>query len=128
MKVRIKELTSRSNGWSDAKRKESLKQFITGWVNYFKLADIKSLLPKVDEWYRRRLRMVIWKRWKRIKTRLRNLIKLGIDKYKAWEYANTRKGYWHTANSFILTKTITNERLKQAGYIFFTDYYRKVMV
>jgi RNA-directed DNA polymerase len=128
MKVRIKELTSRSNGWSDVKRKESLKQFITGWVNYFKLADIKSLLPKVDEWYRRRLRMVIWKHWKRIKTRLRNLIKLGIDKYKAWEYANTRKGYWHIANSFILTKTITNERLKQAGYLFFTDYYRKVMV
>jgi group II intron reverse transcriptase/maturase len=126
MKERIKELTTRSNGWGDAKRKEALKQYITGWVNYFKLADMKSLLLQVDEWYRRRLRMVIWKQWKRIRTRLRNLIKLGIAKSKAWEYANTRKGYWRTANSPILNTSITSERLKQAGYMFFTEYFRKV--
>jgi len=126
MKERIKTLTSRSNGWGDARRKETLKQYITGWVNYFKLADMKTLLLQVDEWYRRRLRMVIWKHWKWIKTRLRNLIKLGIEKYKAWEYANTRKGYWRTAYSPILSRSITNDRLKQTGYIFFTDYYRKV--
>lgn len=126
MKARIKELTSRSNGWGDAKRKEKLREYITGWVNYFKLADMKNLLLQVDEWYRRRLRMVIWKQWKRIRTRLRNLIKLGIAKFKALEYANTRKGFWHIANSPILNTSITNERLKQAGYIFFTDYYRKV--
>ena len=127
MKDRIKELTSRSNGWGDARRKETLKQYITGWVNYFKLADMKTLLIQIDEWYRRRLRMVIWKQWKRIRTRLRNLIKLGIAKYKAWEYANTRKGYWRTAKSPILKTSITNERLKQAGYMFFTEYYRKVI-
>lgn len=126
MKAKIKELTSRSNGLGDARRKESLRRYITGWVNYFKLADMKGLLPKVDQWYRRRLRMIIWKQWKRIRTRGRNLIKLGIEKYKAWEYANTRKGYWHIANSPILTRSITNERLKQSGYIFFTDYHRKV--
>jgi group II intron reverse transcriptase/maturase len=126
MKARIKELTSRSNGWGDARRKETLRQYITGWVNYFKLADMKSLLPKVDEWYRRRLRMVIWKQWKRIRTRLRNLIKLGIEKDKAWEYANTRKSYWRTANSPILTRSISNDRLKHAGYIFFMDYFRIV--
>ncbi|RLA21735.1 MAG: group II intron reverse transcriptase/maturase [Gammaproteobacteria bacterium] len=126
LKERIKTLTSRSNGWGNAKRKEALRQYVTGWVNYFKLADMKTLLPRVDEWYRRRLRMIIWKQWKRIRTRLRNLIKLGIAKHKAWEYANTRKGYWRTAYSPILTRSITNDRLKQAGYIFFTDYYRKV--
>jgi len=126
MKERIKELTSRSNGWGDARRKETLRQYITGWVNYFKLADMKQLLLQVDEWYRRRLRMVIWKQWKRIRTRLRNLIKLGIAKYKAWEFANTRKGHWRIANSPIVNTSITNDRLKQAGYIFFTDFYRKV--
>lgn len=126
MRERIKELTSRSNGWGEERRKVSLKEYIIGWVNYFKLADMKSLLPKVDEWYRRRLRAVIWKRWKRIRTRGRNLIKLGIQKYKAWEFANTRKGYWRTANSPILNSSITNDRLQQAGYIFFTDYYRNV--
>jgi hypothetical protein len=70
--------------------------------------------------------MVIWKQWKRIKTKFTNLIKLGTGKSKAWEYANTRKGYWRTANSPILSTAITNERLKRAGYIFFTDYYLKV--
>lgn len=126
MKDRIKILTSRSNGMGDQERKEKLKQFITGWVNYFSLAEMKQLLLKTDEWFRRRVRMVIWKRWKKIKTRGRNLIKLGIKKYKAWEFANTRLGYWRIAKSPILSSTITNDRLKQAGYIFFSDYYRKV--
>jgi RNA-directed DNA polymerase len=128
MKRRIRTLTSRSNGWGYARRKEALRQYITGWVNYFKLADMKTLLERVDEWYRRRLRMVIWKQWKRIRTRGRYLMKLGIAKYKAWEWANTRQGYWHTANSYILSRTITNERLVRAGYCFFSDYYRAVRV
>ena len=80
MKERIRTLTSRSNGWGYARRKEALRQYITGWVNYFKLADMISLLSRVDKWYRRRLRMVIWKQWKRLRTRGRNLMKLGIVK------------------------------------------------
>ncbi len=128
MKARIKELTSRSNGWGNDRRKEALRQYITGWVQYFKLADMKALLAKTDEWYRRRLRMVIWKQWKRIKTKMANLIKLGVKKSKAYEWANTRKSYWHTANSFILNTTITTERLSKGGFIFLSDYYRKVRV
>jgi group II intron reverse transcriptase/maturase len=128
MKERIRTLTSRSNGWGYARRKEALRQYITGWVNYFKLADMQKLLIRVDRWYRRRLRMVIWKQWKRIRTRGRNLMKLGINKYKAWEWANTRKGYWHIANSYILSRTITNVRLRLAGYLFLSDYYRSVRV
>ena len=128
MKERIRTLTSRSNGWGYARRKKALRQYITGWVNYFKLADIKKLLINVDKWYRRRLRMVIWKLWKLNRTRWRNLIKLGINKYKAWEWANTRKGYWHTADSFILSRSVTSNRLSQAGYVFFSDYYCSVRV
>ena len=128
MREKLKELTSRSNGWGNERRKESLKQYIVGWVNYFKLANMKGLLIKTDEWYRRRLRMVIWKQWKRIRTKLKNLIKLGINKYKAREYANTRKGNWRAANSPILKRSVTNERLKEAGYVFLSDYYRKVRV
>jgi RNA-directed DNA polymerase len=128
MKTRIKELTSRSNGRGNERRKEALSQYIKGWVQYFKLADMRTLLEKTDEWYRRRLRMVIWKQWKRIKTRMTNLIKLGINKYKAYEWANTRKSYWHTANSYILSRTITNNRLRKAGYVFLLDYYESVRV
>lgn len=128
MKARLKELTSRSNGWGNARRKEALRQYITGWVNYFKLADMKNLLLRIDEWYRRRIRMVIWKQWKRIRTKLANLIKLGVKKSKAWEWANTRKSYWHTANSFILKTTITKAKLRQSGYVFLSDHYQKVRI
>ena len=128
MKAKIKKLTSRSNGWGNARRKETLRQYITGWVQYFKLADMDKLLLKVDQWYRRRLRMVIWKQWKRIKTKLTNLIKLGVKKSKAWEWANTRKSYWRIAGSYILSTAITNDRLREAGYVFLSEYYRKVRI
>ncbi len=68
MKARIKELTARSNGLGYDQLKLKLKQFITGWLNYFKLADMKNLLKATDQWLRRRIRMNIWKRWKRIPT------------------------------------------------------------
>jgi group II intron reverse transcriptase/maturase len=123
MRSKIRELTSRSNGWGYARRKEALKGFIMGWVNYFKLADMKMLMNETDEWYRRRLRMVFWKQWKRVGTKQANLIKLGVVKSKAWEYANTRKGYWHIANSWVLSTSVTNDRLREAGYTFLTDCY-----
>ena len=128
MKAKIKMLTSRSNGWGNERRKEALRHYIRGWVQYFKLADMNKLLLRIDMWYRRRLRMVIWKQWKRIRTKLAKLIRLGIPKSKAWEWANTRKSYWHTANSYILSRSITTDRLKKAGYIFLSDYYRLVRV
>lgn len=124
MKETLRVLTSRSNGWGNDKRKEKLKQFITGWVNYFKLADMMKYLLALDKWIRRRLRMVIWKQWKRVKTRLRNLIKLGIPKAKAYQFANTRKGYWRTAKSPILQTSICSDSLVRAGYTFLSVYYR----
>jgi group II intron reverse transcriptase/maturase len=123
MRSKIKELTSRSNGWGYARRKDALRQFITGWVNYFKHADMKSLLEETDEWYRRRLRTVFWKQWKRVRTRFANLKRLGTDAQKAWQFANTRKAYWRVAGSDILQKSVSNERLVKAGYIMLTDSY-----
>ena len=118
MKAHIKVLTSRSNGWGNERRKEALRQNIVGWVNYFKLADMKKLLKQVDEWYRRRLRMVIWKQWKRIKTKLTNLIKLGVKESKAWAWANSRKGYWHLANSslYLLRPSPQRDYVKQDSH------------
>jgi RNA-directed DNA polymerase len=124
MKETLLVLTSRSNGWGNDKRKEKLNQYTTGWVNYFKLADMKKYLKGLDSWLRRRLRMIIWKQWKRVRTRLRNLIKLGIPKIKAYQFANTRKGYWRTAASPFLHTAISSDSLVRAGYTFFSDCYR----
>jgi group II intron reverse transcriptase/maturase len=128
MKSRIKELTARSNGWGNERRAIELRQYIIGWINYFKLADIKTLLNRADEWMRRRIRMIYWKQWKKVKTRFSELKRLGIDKNKAWEYANTRKGYWRISKSPILSKSLDNQTLASRGYLFFSDYYRKVCI
>lgn len=126
MKAKIKELTSRSNGMGNADRAEKLRRYIIGWVNYFKIADMKKLLQSTDEWMRRRVRMVYWKQWKRVKTRFKMLQSFGTHKQKAWEHANTRKGYWRISNSPILSTTLGNNTIKGLGFLFFSDYYRQV--
>jgi RNA-directed DNA polymerase len=126
MRAKVKELTSRSNGMGNEQRAEKLRRYIKGWINYFKIADMKSLLKTVDEWMRRRIRMIYWKQWKRVRTRFDRLQSLGIQKQQAWEYANTRKGYWRISNSPILSKSLDNNTLKGLGFLFFSDYYRQV--
>ena len=117
MKARLKLLTSRSNGWGYAKRKQKLKEYIRGWIGYYHLAEMRHLLVKIDEWLRRRIRMCIWKDWKKVKTKVTNLIKCGINNGKAYEWGNTRKGFWRIADSFILHRAITKENLRKAGYV-----------
>ena len=115
LKDKLKRLTSRSWGVSTSYRVFKLKQLIIGWVNYFKIGQMKGICKELDKHLRFRLRMCIWKQWKRVRTRYKNLQKLGIPKGKAWEWANTRKGYARVACSFILHRAITNERLKKFG-------------
>ena len=61
MKAKLKELTSRSKGWGYAKLKDKLNRFINGWMNYFKLADMRNILQSTDEWLRHRIRSYVWK-------------------------------------------------------------------
>ncbi len=76
MKIKIRELTSRNNGWSYEYRKQRLTWYIRGWLNYFKFAGLKSRIKEWDGWLRHRIRMCIWKSWKRVRTRYRNLKKV----------------------------------------------------
>ena len=98
LKAKLKLLTERSNGWGNDYRKLKLKQQITGWVNYFKIAGMKTLLHNIDEWMRRRIRVLIWKQWKKTKTTYRNLRKFGIKHEDAYKDANTSNKYWRAAN------------------------------
>jgi RNA-directed DNA polymerase len=120
---KIREITGRSNGMGTLARKTRLNQVIRGWINYFKLADAKNLIRELDEWIRSRIRMVTWKRWKKVRTRFENLKRLGIKEEQAWMWANTRKGYWRTAHSPILSIALSNERLKRAGYLSLMECY-----
>jgi group II intron reverse transcriptase/maturase len=126
MKAKIRVLTSRSNGWGNDYRKLNVNHFITGWVQYFKLAGMKTRLQETDEWMRHRIRVLIFKQWKKPKTKYKNLRKLGISHSGAYKVANTSKGYWRAVEGVIVKTALTTERLRQAGYVFFSDYYQKV--
>ncbi|WP_335324169.1 group II intron maturase-specific domain-containing protein [Heliomicrobium modesticaldum] len=89
---------------------------------------MKQLLKDTDEWMRRRIRMIYWKQWKKVKTKYRELKRLGTNESKAWEFANTRKGYWRISNSPILNQSLNNQTLKKLGFLFFSDYYQQVCV
>ena len=124
MKKKIRELTDRNNGMSNAKREEKYQQFVRGWVNYFKLADMKKLLKETDEWARRRIRAVYWKQWKRVRTRYRILRKLKLEHWQAIKLANSRCGYWRMAE--MLNTILTKKIIAKLGYTPMLDYYRIV--
>ena len=126
MRKRVKELTSRRTVNDYERWKRELKRYVVGWVNYFKLADMKQLLTDTDEWMRRRIRMVFWKKWKRGRTRYKNLHKLGLNHNDAYMTANNRMGYWATVNTRTVKIALSNQRLEKAGFQLFLSYYKSV--
>ena len=115
-KDKIREITSRKQGRSIAVILSNLKRYTTGWLGYYAIADMKSHIQALNEWTRRRIRQIFWKQWKRVSAKFDNLKRLGIPKCKAWEWANSRLGYWRLSHSWVLTRTLTNEYLVSIGY------------
>ena len=123
---KLKDITSRSNAMSIDNKIIKLNQVIRGWINYFRIADMKSKMTEISEHLRHRLRMCIWKYWKKPKTKYKALRKLGISEYNSYMVANTRKGYYWVASTVVLHMAISNKRLKQKGLVFPLDHYLKV--
>ena len=124
MKDRIREITGRNKGWSNDYRRRKLAEYVRGWINYYRLADMKGLMTETDEWLRRRIRAMYWKQWKKVKTRYRNLRALKLEEWQVHQIANSRKGYWRTAQ--MLSVALTNKIIARLGYISMLDYYLKV--
>ena len=121
MRDKIRELTARNKGISNAEREKKYREYVRGWIEYFKLADMKGLLIKTDEWARRRIRAVYWKQWKRIRTKYRMLKALGLEEWRVQELAWSRKGYWRMAG--MLNSALTNKIIAKLGYTSMLDYY-----
>ena len=115
MKKKIREITSRKMPYPMEDRIQRVNQYVTGWCGYFALADTHSTFIELDGWIRRRLRMCLWKEWKKPKTRIRKLIKLGVPAWRAYEWGNSRKGYWRISKSPILHKTLGKSYWKSQG-------------
>ena len=123
IKEKMKDKTKRSDP-SDVKEKiKKMEATIRGWVNYFSIARAKKWMQKLDEMVRIRIRIGIWKQWKRPKTKISNLMKLGINKQKAYQWGNSSLGYCRIAHSPVLCTTLNNEYLQRLGYVGFYNYY-----
>lgn len=122
LKLKLKKLTSRRWSISLDERLEKIKKTIVGWTNYYKIGYWKDVARMVDAYVRFRLRMCIWKQWKKVNTKKKALISLGVPKREAWMLANSRKAYARCASSF-LNNVLTNKRLKERGLVFLLDQY-----
>ena len=98
-------------------------QLVRGWINYFYIADMKSLMKELDEWVRRHVRADYWRQWKRVRTRYRRLGQLGVTGWRLHEMANCRKGTWRAA--LMLNSVLTNEWVVNEGWISLLGYYLK---
>lgn len=115
-KEKLKRITKRNRGRSVEVIFQELDRVTRGWINYYGIASMKVFLSEINGWLRRRIRQYIWKQWKRVRTRFSRLRQLGTDKHQAWQWANTRKGYWRIASSGILHRTLTDKYLVSIGY------------
>ena len=127
LKRKLKDISRKTRPMSITERFQKLSEVWKGWVNNFRLANIHSKLKALDEWLRNRLRYCIWADWKKPERKRKNLIRLGVDKDRAYAFSRTRMGGWAVAQSPILGSTITLSRLRRKGYVSMLSYYRNTI-
>lgn len=116
-KRRIKELTGRSWRVSMEYRMLKLSQYMRGWTNYYGIAEYYRPIPLLDNWIRRRIRMCYWKQWRHPRTKIRNLLKLGVNKRYGILSGLSRKSYWHLSKSYATQAGMTNKWLEDTGLL-----------
>ncbi|NJP39423.1 group II intron maturase-specific domain-containing protein, partial [Alkalicoccus luteus] len=126
LKQKVRKLLSRKRPGAIREIIQECNDMVRGWIAYYGIARMKNAIIAISQWIRRRLRQLIWKRWKTVRTRYRSLMKLKIPKGTAWQWANTRKGYWRIAGSYVLHRAISKEALQQAGLLPIESFYRKM--
>lgn len=123
LKEKLKKLTNRSWSVSWEHRCTKLRQLIRGWINYYRIGQFKTICQRIDGWIRFRIRMYLWKKWKTVKNREKQLRKLGVNALQAKMWSNTRKSYARCASTFLQNK-VTKELLRRKGLPSMTDQYQ----
>lgn len=117
-KDKVKGITKKMRGTklTDSIRKE-LMPTTRGWANYFGLAEERGIFENLDGWIRRRIRDILWRQWKKPRTRYKRLIALGIKEHTAQKSAYSSKGPWRMARTQCMHKAVTNGAVETMGYI-----------
>jgi RNA-directed DNA polymerase len=116
-KRRVKLLTGRSWFVSMDYRFRKLAEYLRGWINYFGISEYYRPIPEIDQWLRRRLRMCYFKQWRRARTKVRELRKLGTSLHTAISVAISRKGPWRLSRTLATQTGMTNDWLKDQGLL-----------
>ena len=125
-KDKLRMLTSRSRCGSIAKAMKRIEISARGWLNYFGIADMKNNIENLNGWLYRRIRMCIWKQWKRPRTRKRKLVGLGLPEWAACKGAYSRKSYWRTAHTPSIQWALSKERLIHWGFYDLASAYQSM--
>ena len=128
LKRKLKALTNRSWSINLDERIKQINYLVRGWVNYFRIGNMKQTLIDIDKHLRTRIRVIIWKQWKKTMRRYKALRQLGVEHEIAFACANTRKGYYQICKTTYIQFAINIERLRKRGLIFLLDQYQKVHV
>lgn len=124
MMQRLREILKRGRGRNIRRVIEELIPVLRGWASYFSLVDVKRPLEALDGWIRRRLRCLIWRQWKRPRTRRRKLLALGLDEQRAWKSAGNGRGPWWNAGALHMRHALPNRWFAQQGMISVLDTVR----
>lgn len=114
---RVREILKRGQGRNIRRVIEELTPVLRGWASYFSLVDVKRPLEALDRWIRRRLRDLIWRQWKRPRTRRRKLLALGLDEYRAWKSAGNGRGPWWNAGASHMNQALPRKWFERLGLI-----------
>ena len=127
-KSRLKELSSRKRCQSIKPSLEKIKVYARGWLNYYGIASMKNNIDDINGWLYHRIRMCIWKQWKKPRTKVRNLINMGVPKDLAMQAGNTRRGHWFATHTVAVNMAMTKERLINSGFYDLATAYQSVHV
>jgi hypothetical protein len=125
IKEKLRHLTRRTRHGTLEEILQGINRQVVGWVGYFRLADTPSTFQTLDEWLRRRLRQLVWKRWKRGTTRWRELVKLGVPPKMAGLGA-LGKSPWHMAATPVVNMALSNAYFRRQGLVSLAERYRQL--
>ncbi len=120
-KGKLKEAFRRGRGKNLKKFIKELKPVLNGWINYFRLTEIKGIFEELDGWIRRRLRCVLWRQWKRNYTRMKRMRKYGISETRAWKSATNGRGPWWNSGASHMNQAFPKKFFDQLGLVSLLD-------
>ena len=106
-------------------RLKKLKEYVTGWINYYGISQFYNGVESLDEWIRRRIRMCYCKLWRHGRTKYRELTKLGVSPGYARMMVGSSKSYWHLSKSYSTQSGMSNNWLEEQGLVNIKDLWCK---